>query len=162
MSVLKLLGLLFLIPSLAYGAGFNAESLTASKYLTVGSGTQTTSALSVKGQGVGTGFAVRVADSSAVDRLVVLDNGNVGVGTTKPTEKLSVIGNIALTGGITSTSTGQSYVNEGFIVNELGGVALTDSLRVEATGTEYALFVDARTGYVGIGTSAPEAKLHIW
>jgi hypothetical protein len=118
MSVLKLLALLFLIPALAYGAGFNAESLTASKYLTVGSGTQTAAALSVKGQGVGMGFAVRVADSSAVDRLVVLDNGNVGVGTTAPVVKLDVVGNIKTSGGIVSSNMVYDVRNYGAVGND--------------------------------------------
>jgi hypothetical protein len=41
--------------------------------------------------------------SSPVDRVAILSNGNVGVGTTSPAAKLDVNGNVSVTGDITAT-----------------------------------------------------------
>jgi hypothetical protein len=69
--------------------------------LSVGTGaTGATSRLLVKGTGTTTGLNILAQDSTGAEKFVVLDNGNVGVGTTGPTEKIEVVGNIKLSGVI--------------------------------------------------------------
>lgn len=59
--------------------------------LNLGVGTTgNSSTLYIRGAGTGTGFALRIADSTPTDRLVVLDNGNVGIGNTAPAYRLQV------------------------------------------------------------------------
>jgi hypothetical protein len=51
-------------------------------------------------------FAIRVANSSLalVDRFIINVLGNVGIGTTTPNEKLTVVGNISATGSVTGNN----------------------------------------------------------
>ena len=44
----------------------------------------------LQGSGTTTGFTLRTADGNGVDKMVVTDGGNVGVGTTAPSSQLSV------------------------------------------------------------------------
>jgi len=47
--------------------------------------------LVVKGSGTGTGFTFQTTNSSNVPHFTVLDNGNVGIGTTTPSAQLSLV-----------------------------------------------------------------------
>jgi len=44
----------------------------------------------IKGAGAATGITFRTADSTGADRVAILDNGNVGIGTTSPSERLEI------------------------------------------------------------------------
>ncbi len=63
----------------------------------------------LQGSGTGAGFTLRTADNNGVDKMVVTDSGNVGIGTTNPTQKLDVFGNLAVTNGGTTTFNGLAY-----------------------------------------------------
>jgi hypothetical protein len=83
--------------------------------------------------------------------LYIGSNGYVGIGTTIPTEKLEVVGNIALQNingqlnGLGSNANGQLA----FYTNAVGN-------------SEVAMVIDDDTRNVGIGTTAPTAKLDIF
>ncbi len=63
----------------------------------VGIGTSTASAkLAITSSGTGTGRAFVIANSSDSEKFTVLDNGNVGIGTTNPGATLDVNGNIKI------------------------------------------------------------------
>ena len=82
-------------------------------------------------------------------RLKITSTGNVGIGTTSPSEKLEVNGNASISGGI--------YVGgvNSFIWNNTAN----SNLRFGANGSEKMRI--ASSGNVGIGTTSPNSILHI-
>ena len=84
--------------------------------------------------------------------MTILRNGDVGIGTTNPTEKLHVIGNLNL-------STGSSFKINGTDVltgSGLGTGVISSSLT--SVGTLSTLLV---SGNVGIGITNPDTKLQV-
>jgi hypothetical protein len=95
--------------------------------------------------------------SNAIERMRINSVGNVGIGTTAPSEKLAVNGNIAL------PKTGNT-----FIYNDQSG---SDSVTIGGAqyfsvktfnGTNYVEVLRATaSGFVGIGTTAPSRELEV-
>ena len=85
-------------------------------------------------------------------------SGNVGIGTTSPSQKLNIEGNILLNlGGTLYLRDTTTYINEGSGLNLVSGA--TRSINLSAGGSERMRIT--ATGDVGIGTSSPAAKLHV-
>ena len=96
------------------------------------------------------------------ERMRITNAGNVGIGTTAPNERLTVIGNISATGSITTSNVSvidTSSSQDALRVTQRGaGMAL----RVEdETNVDSTPFVVTSTGVVGIGTDAPNEKLTV-
>jgi len=91
--------------------------------------------LQVKGTGTTNATtAFRVENANASGSMVVLDDGNVGIGTTTPTEKLSVVGKIDLNDGGNSVFIGTGAgLNDDASNNQNVGVGY-QSLRSNTTG----------------------------
>jgi hypothetical protein len=81
--------------------------------------------------------------SNGSSRVYVRGDGNVGIGTTSPTEKLHVVGNAKVEGSIGVTNIVTNYVVK------FNGSILDDSI-IYDNGTN-----------VGIGTTSPSEKLHV-
>ena len=102
-------------------------------------------------------------------RLSILNsNGNVGIGTTSPSEKLAINGTGSIGAEIATDGTsssrpvltfkrGTGFWNIGMNMD----VANTDNFHFRYNGTSYPFTIQATTGYVGIGTASPSSKLHI-
>jgi hypothetical protein len=75
--------------------------------------------------------------------------GNIGIGTTTPNAKFTVLGNISSTG--TTTHIGNTSIS---------GTLSNTGLLMSATSTNSGLFV-LTTGRVGIGTNTPQQLLNI-
>ncbi|MEP6712221.1 MAG: hypothetical protein ABJA37_07395 [Ferruginibacter sp.] len=125
----------------------------------------------------------RFADQG-VERLTFLNGGNIGIGTTSPTERLEVSGNLKTTG--TALIQGEITTNGGLTLDETGGtIQLSDAnvkkgyfqlsgdnvrmgtnsgnaagdLIFRMNGTDRAVIDNA--GNMGIGTVSPTSKLHV-
>ena len=105
---------------------------TADKYWINSSGGK----LYVRPAGTGTAANQEIFDSS----------GNVGIGTTSPSQKLHVVGN--------TTTTGVSYTD---IVQTYSG----SSIDFRHQDASVVMRVDTSNARVGIGTTSPSAKLHV-
>ncbi len=103
--------------------------------------------------------------AGAGEKIRVKTDGNVGIGTTTPSEKLQVKGNLALSGA--SASAGPHLKLQGTyttweLENQYTGGATNDMFRIRNTqlGAD-ALTINRLTNNVGIGTTSPTEKLHI-
>ena len=96
--------------------------------------------------------------TNASERMRVNYNGNVGIGTTSPSEKLGVFGNIRLENGAQRNIIGPTNENLGIFANPNGadeGILFSTD---NGTTTEMIIL---NGGNVGIGKTNPSVKLHI-
>jgi hypothetical protein len=85
-------------------------------------------------------------------------SGSVGIGTTSPTQKLHVAGNIYATGYVQG---GTAYISDQSDVSSFGSNSATRSIRVGRDGTANDIFITGSNGNVGIGTASPQGKLDV-
>lgn len=115
-----------------------------------------------------------------VAALMVKHNGNVGIGTTAPTEKLEVSGNAKIAGQLSTdsyiVSTG-AIIGGGDNVCQISNNVATVEMRVTAAGSARlmrwkdgagkniiesdGIKTTLQTGNVGIGTTSPSEKLDV-
>jgi hypothetical protein len=96
--------------------------------------------------------ALNAADGDPADAVFVDGDGNVGIGTTTPGAQLHLFSPTARLRLDDNNRQWDIYV----------GAESASNLEIEdATGEITALVIQAGTGYVGIDTTNPEAKLHL-
>ena len=110
-------------------------------------------------------FGTRNNGSVVAERMRIDNLGNVGIGTMSPSYKLDVAGGVKIGGEETLPSAiGSMYLSYNSAINRIyygdgTGYDLRFSKRGASATTDFVTFKD--TGYVGIGTTAPSAKLTI-
>lgn len=98
-------------------------------------------------------------ETNSSERLTVLQNGNVGIGTASPLFKLDILGNTRISGsdarfGLTGTKVGgNAWVMQTVDVD--GRFRLFD----ETNGSERLSLL--QSGNVGVGTAAPSERFHV-
>jgi hypothetical protein len=89
--------------------------------------------------------------------LKILNNGNVGIGTTSPDEKLRVDGNIKSAGDFIGAALKLGFAGSANITTN----DTNEDLLINPNGSGDILMHTTSTGNVGIGTSSPIAKLEV-
>jgi hypothetical protein len=117
-------------------------------------------------------FTGSVAANSGTERLHITSGGDVGIGTSSPSDKLNVVGNISA--GTLSTTQGKfiaygsssqpNLLFEGFDATGKARISTNSGanrqLKIENDGASNTLGVYIE-GDVGIGTDTPTSKLHV-
>ncbi|RME53840.1 MAG: hypothetical protein D6795_04895, partial [Deltaproteobacteria bacterium] len=116
-----------------------------------------------------TGIQFRTAPAGTAGNTISWRNGlnidtsgNVGIGTSAPSQKLHVSGNLRVTGAYydssnTSGSNGQVLTSTGSGTKWVNPASISDGDWVVAGSNMYA----GVSGNVGIGTASPAQKLHV-
>ena len=97
-----------------------------------------------------------VFKTQEAERMRILASGNVGIGTTSPSEALSVNGNIILTGTANRYIRIQSASNYYYNLQSVG-----DDFHIVEAGSTPRFVIKYPSGNVGIGTTTPQAKLSV-
>ena len=105
-------------------------------------------------------FFVGARGGTTTAGIAIATDGNVGIGTTGPGEKLDVRGEVYILTGSTSVRTLSGILKADTLENSAGTSDLT--IQTEAGGNKDILLMPNGTGNVGIGTNAPGAyKLEV-
>jgi hypothetical protein len=107
-------------------------------------------------QGVGTsGYAALDVSQTGTGAAALFRGGNVGIGTTGPSERLNVIGNVRIEHEGLGIDLSRAGYDEWFIGQIGNGLSVRNH-----TDSRTDLLIDG-SGNVGVGTTAPQAKLHV-
>jgi hypothetical protein len=139
-------------------------NLTGSYEASSGS-TEPSLVFSLKGSGGGN--VIPAGPSSLTERMRVTNAGNVGIGTTSPSQKLEVVGGEIKAGRVDSSNEGgqisfgrASDNATGYYIDVYGNTS-TPQLRFVDVSNSAVRITLGGDGNVGIGTTSPAASLHV-
>ena len=102
-----------------------------------------------------------VSHANWVSRFKVINNGNVGIGTTTPTAKLDVNGTVNFAANVYHSIGGQKFFGGSGGTNNYIYTGTSSFAFLNSSDTS-TLMTILNGGNVGIGTSIPGRKLHIY
>ncbi|MBN1779559.1 hypothetical protein JW948_00400 [bacterium] len=106
-------------------------------------------------------FHIGTSYNVAATKLIVKSNGNVGIGTTSPAQKLDIAGTAQMTGFKLPTGASSNYV----LTSDAAGVGTWQSLAAISTDGDWTIsgsdLYSTVSGNVGIGTTSPNSKLEV-
>jgi len=140
------------IAEVAAGSGFSATSFRSTRS---NFGAEFTGYID---QGVSAGAIISTVETgTATERIRVTNQGNVGIGTTSPTEALNVVGNILATGRVRSKNGTVGDVGLGFTDDQNVGLyrPQSDTLGFVTGSSERARIDSSGRLLVGTSTVAP-------
>jgi len=122
-------------------------------------------------------YSLNARDGSPTNSLYVDLDGDVGIGMTNPLYDLDVNGTVRVSEGIRLTGNGYLMDTGGTVrfsiadnndtyVRDAGGLARIriiddgDTLFYDSSGSD-RIVIDSATGYVGVGTASPSARLDV-
>jgi hypothetical protein len=127
-------------------------------------------------QGVGSGLSLHTLNGGTdVQAMTIMNSGNVGIGTTSPTTKLEVVGDIRIPNGSSvTTSITDAFTHDGDSMPHYGLKWRVHSTQTGANLMQlsgyhgFKFFTQATerltitpTGNVGIGTNSPQSPFHV-
>ena len=107
-------------------------------------------------------FALDAADGSPANAVYVDVNGNVGVGTTTPTSRLDVRGGPIVVENLGDQAELLWLASERSWVFRQEGVGSSTALKLQSMGGGgNKNFIVQTDGFMGVGTTSPQAKLDV-
>ena len=110
---------------------------------------------------------VRIETGSS-ERMRIIANGNVGIGTTSPRGKLQINGNSNSWNEAPSVRLWDTTNSKGWLVGNVNNYTAGDfyirtfaSVNADPTSAAQEFTIKHATGNVGIGTTLPDRKLHV-
>ena len=155
-------------------AGTTGDTAGIALSTTDGASTSVTAAITAIDNGAGgqghLAFSTMNSSEAVVERMRILSNGNVGIGTTSPTSLLEVSQSGTKTALEVTSQVGASQDEPLVVINALDSGFDQEIIRIQNNGSNLGIqhisgstenFVVNKSGYVGIGTNNPDEMIHV-